>query len=158
LEIRKGTTNDVSAIVPLWVGFMDFHAELDPMFTRLPEGVDNWTRYITEKLTDEDFAVFVAGEDGTLIGYTVVFLKEYPPIWTVKGCGFIDEMFVDPEHRGRGVGRKLYQSAEDWLRNKGAPHLELKVDLDNEPSRDFWARMGFEPRVEIRTKRFDPDE
>ena len=103
-------------------------------------------------MKDEDFAVFVAEEDGRLAGYTVAFLHAYPPIWTVKARGFIDELYVDPASRRGGVGRRLLAAAEGWLTERGMDHVELKVDVANEPTRRFWRDMGFAPRVEIMSK------
>jgi len=154
MVIRPAVMDDIPGLVRLWIPFMDYHAELDSLLTRSPEGADNWARYISGRLDEERYGVFVAEEEGDLVGYTVAFVNRYPPIWTVEACGFIDEIFVDPAQRGRGIGRDLYLAAEKWLLDKGMPHIELKVDVANHPSRTFWMSLGFAPRVEIMTKRF----
>ena len=152
MEIRKAVVMDIPALVPLWIDFMDYHAELDPAFTRDPAGADNWARYIEEKMKDEVFAVFVAAAEGRLVGYAVAFVQTYPPIWTVKARGFIDELYVDPASRRGGVGRRLLAAAEAWLTERGMAHVELKVDVANVPTRRFWKDMGFAPRVEIMSR------
>lgn len=153
MEIRNAAATDIPDLVPLWIDFMDYHAGLDPAFTRSPDAVDNWTSYLAGKMEDRDFAVFVAEEDSRLAGYTVAFVQTYPPIWTVKARGFIDEAYVAPDFRRRGVGKMLLAAAEEWLAGCGMEHVELKVDVANDPSLGFWRDMGFETRVEIMSKK-----
>ena len=61
----------------------------------------------------------------------------------------IDELFVLPEHRGRGLATVLIQRLAGGDRSlwpAGAVALALEVSADNERARALYERLGFEPR------------
>jgi len=47
-------------------------------------------------------------------------------------------------HRGSGIGRRLMKAAEDWLRELGAPKIQLMVRTDNDAARGFYETIGYE--------------
>ena len=61
---------------------------------------------------------------------------------------FVSQVFVDPRHQGRGLGRRLLLSAVNTLtRIDPAAHLGLTVTLANRPAYEWYLRFGFEDIV-----------
>jgi GNAT superfamily N-acetyltransferase len=56
--------------------------------------------------------------------------------------GVISELFVLPECRGQGVGRKLAEDACHWLLGNGASELTLTTPVLG-GAKSFWERLGF---------------
>jgi mycothiol synthase len=56
---------------------------------------------------------------------------------------------VDPDHRGRGIGRELMMVGLTRLRNGGLRVAELTVDSENKAACALYQSLGFE--VEART-------
>jgi aminoglycoside 6'-N-acetyltransferase I len=91
--------------------------------------------------------VFVATdeEDGELIGVIEVGLRSH-----ADGCdmrypvGFIEGWYVDPAHRGRGVGGALMHAAEDWAKAQGCREVASDTWVDHEPSQRAHEALGFE--------------
>jgi GNAT superfamily N-acetyltransferase len=81
----------------------------------------------------------VAEADGRIVGSN--FLLESDPI---RGVGPIS---VDPDHQGRGVGRKLMEAVIE--RGKGAPGTRLLQDSFNMLSLSLYASLGFEEREPV---------
>lgn len=52
-------------------------------------------------------------------------------------------MWIDPEYRGRGVGRQLVEVVIAWARDTGADSLSLWVTRGNEPAHRLYSGMGF---------------
>jgi ribosomal protein S18 acetylase RimI-like enzyme len=154
MEIRPAREEDVSGLVDLWIEFMDFHTALDPDYVRSRDAVENWTAYVSEKISDEKFRIIVAVDRGRLVGHLVATLKEYPPVFTLKNYGFVQEIAVNYAYRRKGVGRRLYAAAEEWLLSAGVSRIQIKVDSDNESSRSFWKAVGFGPHTETLIKKF----
>jgi ribosomal protein S18 acetylase RimI-like enzyme len=50
---------------------------------------------------------------------------------------------VDPEHRGRGLGRALLHAALEALAAHHAPRVVLSTAHRNEPAQRFFERAGF---------------
>jgi GNAT superfamily N-acetyltransferase len=61
---------------------------------------------------------------------------------------------IDSEFRGQGLGRRVHEHAEDWLRSKGATLLQVKTLAASHPSkeyaetREFYGSLGYQP-VEV---------
>lgn len=72
----------------------------------------------------------------------VLTVKEAPWDDTPKGP-FIIELFVDREHRRRGIGRLLIRRCLGALRQAGAASVGLRVVSDNEPALRLYRSMGF---------------
>src|ERR1700679_2362200 len=68
--------------------------------------------------------VFAAEADSEVIGFIEVGLRSH-----ADGCdtrhpvGFIEGWYVEPAHRGRGVGRALMRVAEQWALSQGCHEL-----------------------------------
>lgn len=77
--------------------------------------------------------------------------------WVGPLCA-IDDLFVVPEHRRRGVGKALLAGAAAEAIGCGAPFLELTVREDNQPAIQLYQRIGFErvPAVAARQRPAEP--
>ena len=58
--------------------------------------------------------------------------------------GWVYYLAVDPTRQRGGLGRLMMAAAEDWLRARGCPKLNLMVRGDNTQARGFYARLGYE--------------
>jgi len=153
MDIRPAKPEDIPGLVDLWIEFMDFHSALDQDYVRSPDAVEKWTAYISEKIADEKFQIIVAVDQGNLVGHLVATIRDYPPVFTIKNFGFIQEIAVNENYRRQGVARRLYAAAEEWLRSVGVSRIQTNVDSLNQASRSFWKVVGFEPHTETLIKK-----
>ena len=58
--------------------------------------------------------------------------------------GWVYYLAVDPEHRHAGYGRKMMAAAEQWLRDRRAPKIQLMVREDNAQAIGFYQAIGYE--------------
>ena len=58
--------------------------------------------------------------------------------------GWVYYLAVDPARQRGGLGRIMMAAAEDWLRARDCPKLNLMVRGDNTQARGFYARLGYE--------------
>ncbi len=70
--------------------------------------------------------------------------------------GWLYYVAADPASRGVGVGRRMVQAAEAWLRARGVPKVQLMVRPSNAQAVAFYERLGFEetPRT-VMARRLD---
>ncbi|WEK41597.1 MAG: GNAT family acetyltransferase [Candidatus Sphingomonas colombiensis] len=61
--------------------------------------------------------------------------------------GWVYYLAVAPEARRTGLGRALMAAAEAWLRERGAPKLQLMVRNGNEEALAFYRALGFEDQL-----------
>jgi len=57
--------------------------------------------------------------------------------------GFIDDIYIVPEHRGRGLGRAALDLALSESRNHGIRVLLLEVEADNDRAYHLYTSIGF---------------
>ncbi|WP_395945115.1 GNAT family acetyltransferase [Brevundimonas sp.] len=85
--------------------------------------------------------VLVTVEDEKVVGSIMVGFDGHR--------GWVYYLAVDPDRRGRGLGRDLTAAAEAWLSNRGAPKIQLMVRADNTPALDFYERLGLERQTVV---------
>lgn len=99
---------------------------------------------IDELLSKEDSHLFVAkAEDGKILGMTTVCCFTIP---TGRHAS-IEDVVVLPECQGTGLGRRLVETALDYLRGTGKSY---KVGLTSKPARvaanALYRKMGFKQK------------
>jgi ribosomal protein S18 acetylase RimI-like enzyme len=57
---------------------------------------------------------------------------------------FIDELYVEPEHRRKGLGRQAMEFSAERAREMGVHAIHLEVDHGNEPALELYRRDGYE--------------
>jgi ribosomal protein S18 acetylase RimI-like enzyme len=57
--------------------------------------------------------------------------------------GFIYDIFVAEEYRGKGIGKILIEKAETYCREKGYPRILLMVSAENQPAIRLYTKTGF---------------
>ncbi len=77
-------------------------------------------------------------EEGRLVGFCWTKVHDDPPV------GEIYVVAVDPEVRGRGLGRELVLAGLEWLSGRGLRRAMLYVESDNRPANRVYADLGFE--------------
>jgi ribosomal protein S18 acetylase RimI-like enzyme len=86
-----------------------------------------------------DRTIFFAYVDGKLAGQ-IRLQKSW------NGYAYIDDIAVEPECRGQGVGHALLEHAIAWARTKGFPGMMLETQDNNVPGCRLYASCGFELR------------
>ena len=96
-----------------------------------------------------------ASPDANVIGYAYAALEEYDYM-TLRGpAGILHDIIVEPEHRGRGVGRLLLEATLAHLRSRGAPRVVLSTAEQNEPAQRLFASMDFRRTMVEMTRELD---
>ena len=73
----------------------------------------------------------------------VALLTFRPNVWYDGPGALLDELFVSPEVRRRGLGSALLAAAEAVTRQRGGELLEVNVDGDDTGARRFYERHGY---------------
>jgi GNAT superfamily N-acetyltransferase len=79
--------------------------------------------------------------DGTPAGY--VFLSYYFSLEYGGLTAFVDELFIDPTHRGGGLGSKALQGVLAQAPALGVHTVRLEIERYNTRAAELYARLGF---------------
>jgi len=55
----------------------------------------------------------------------------------------MEDLYVRPEYRKRGIGTMLVEKAVQWGKEHGAVRIQLAADSRNTPALDFYSKTGF---------------
>lgn len=67
--------------------------------------------------------VLVAGASGAAVGYALLLLRH--DMLTGRASYEVNQLFVLPEHRLRGIGRALVDAARELAEGEGRSHLSI---------------------------------
>jgi ribosomal protein S18 acetylase RimI-like enzyme len=60
---------------------------------------------------------------------------------------YVFMLFVEPQHRRRGIGSTLMHLAEKWAAARGDRQLGLQVFVENQPALNLYEKLGFQPQA-----------
>jgi GNAT superfamily N-acetyltransferase len=114
LEIRHVTEADHAAWAPLWRGYQSFY-EVD-----LP---DVATKTLWARLLDPQITMYGAiAWDGTAaVGVVHWLLHRFT--WTVEDLCYLNDLFVLPDRRAQGIGRRLIEHVYEAARSAGSTEV-----------------------------------
>jgi GNAT superfamily N-acetyltransferase len=90
--------------------------------------------------------VLLAYWEGAPAGYAV-FFHNFSTFLGRAGI-YLEDLFVEPELRGKGIGKALLASVAREARDRGCGRLEWAVLDWNKPSIDFYLSLGALPKDE----------
>ena len=145
VDIREAVMEDVPAIIEIWKELMDFHKELDAIFSRSATGHERFAEFLTSNMEKEDSCVLVAADCEHIVGYCQACISNYPPVLIKEKYVEIFDMAVTKKHQRQGIGRMIIDALRRWYSDKDVDRMELKYLTSNKSAEEFWTKMGFKP-------------
>jgi GNAT superfamily N-acetyltransferase len=153
MKIIRAEKKHIDQIVELWKEMADFHADrICEFYRRTKKAHLNYRKHVSGALKNRNAKIFVALEDGKVLGYTLAFISKYPPVLKLKKHGFIADMAVTKVLRRKGTGKKLLERVMKWFRERGMKKVELGVAAGNPAGYPFWKKHGFK-EIQLRLYR-----
>jgi GNAT superfamily N-acetyltransferase len=146
--IRPAQRVDLDRLAALQLALQDHLEASNPNLWRMSDQTRAQIKgQLAARLAAPDGCVLAAehiedGVVGVIYGHAVTN-KGYTPSRT----GMVDQAFVEPQHRRRGVGARLVAELCRFLAGQGIEDLSLRYVTGNEEAAGFWAALGFTPRI-----------
>jgi GNAT superfamily N-acetyltransferase len=113
----------------------DFNTE----FRTPTPGTEVLARRLTEMLARDDVVVLLAGEPAV----AVALITFRPSLWYEGPVALLEELYVRPHLRGRGIGGAVLERSVAIARERRAGALEINVDEGDTDARRFYEAHGF---------------
>ena len=147
MDIRFAAVQDVPGIIALLKQVGRVHHEGRPDIFR-----SNAQKYspsqVIAMLNVPDTPILVATEGAKVLGYCFCQIKRHAqdPVLTDHTTLYIDDLCVDENCRGKGVGTALYHATCDHARTVGCGSITLNVWCCNEKAMKFYEHLGLVPQ------------
>ena len=148
VKIRVAEEGDGKQLKALW---LQMHDELsrggehyrlsDDAADRVENDIRDW---IQNRTTGH---LLVAVEADTVVGFSHAVLYYPIPVISEGVEVFLEELFVVPEWRRLGAGKKMVEEVVKWAKTKRARRLCLRTPTANELGLKFWKSVGAAPRT-----------
>jgi GNAT superfamily N-acetyltransferase len=132
--VRPLDLSDRSEWGDLWAAYLEFYGT-----SRSQEVFD---LYFARLLGDDpqDFHGLVAEQDGRLVGLAHYLFHRHG--WSVENTCYLQDLYVLPNARGGGVGRKLIEAVYAAADAQGAPSVYWLTQDFNSEARRLYDRIG----------------
>jgi ribosomal protein S18 acetylase RimI-like enzyme len=159
IAVRAATAADLPRIGRLGALLVETHFDFDAerFIATRPRTPADYAAFMGEQLGKPDVAVIVAHVNEDVIGYAYAAVEGYDYMQLRGPAGVLHDIIVDPEYRGRGVGRQLLEAALAFLESRGAPRVVLTSAARNDAALRLFARMGFRRTMIEMTRELDGD-
>jgi GNAT superfamily N-acetyltransferase len=133
IEIRPARTDEIEEMLPLIRAYCEF-------YETVPN--DAGLREMFEILINdpEQGAVFIARHDGRAVGFATLDWK-----WSslkAARIGYLEDLFVEPETRGRGIADALIETCAQRCREHGRQAMQWMTAPDNHRAQKVYDRTG----------------
>jgi len=148
-QVRRVATREeavLDQVELLFLDMYDYMADHGLSNSLAADGAKKW-RVGVEQTLGRLGTLAVAESDKQVIGFSRGVIRLSPDHLTSEKIGFVDHTFVCAKWRGKGVGRKMFESLEEWFSSKGVQKLELQVLCGNTSAINAWQAMGFQPEL-----------
>lgn len=135
IQVRRAGAADAADIARL---LHDFNLEYDEP----TPVVEELTATVARLLEEEEITVLLAGEgpDGLSL------FRFRPGLWSAGDETYLQELYVVPPLRGRGIGRTLLEATIELAREHGADGIDLNTGETDTAARALYESMGFTNR------------
>lgn len=132
VQIRKAVETDLVQLTQLVEQYRDFYQQQPNSQT---------SSFLLDRLKNNESVIFVAQVDENLVGFT----QCYPSFSTVSvsSVWLLNDLFVEPEHRGKDIANKLMRAAEEAAKSAGASRIWLRTSHTNEPAQKLYESRGW---------------
>ncbi len=126
LIIRAIEEKDKDQWLKLWAGYLEFYkSSISPEQTEL-----TWKRIVNN---EQKMFGFVAESEEVVIGFTHCLFR--PSTWTETDYCYLEDLFVDPNIRGKGVGRALMEKVIELAKEKNSKRVYWTTQEFNKTAR-----------------------
>ncbi len=130
VTIRAVRPEDETNWRTLWADYCQFYK------TELPEEVtsETWRRILDPEFPF--FTLMAEGNSGEPLGFANCFL--HPHTWSLQTLCYLEDLFVKPEARGQGVGKRLIETLIEQGKREHWKRVYWLTQTDNAAARRLY--------------------
>lgn len=133
VKVRQADMGDLEKLAALFDGYRRFYSQ--------QPDIDAARRFLSDRFAHQQSTIFLALDGQNGVGFTQL----YPSFSSVRMMRtlILNDLFVVPEARKRGVGKALLSAATDYARKIGAARLSLSTANSNGKAQALYEAEGW---------------
>lgn len=146
--VRAARPDDHEAILAFWLDLIEHHRRLAPLHTSAPNIREVLATEIRRGASRARCSLLVGERAARRVGF---LFAEVEPSGGAgdDAAGWIHELWVAPDERGRGTASALLAAAESFFAARGVRRVSVRVESGNAEALRYWTRRGFGDRARI---------
>jgi GNAT superfamily N-acetyltransferase len=142
--IRRAKRSELGAVARMAAALVREHHARDPQRFMLVEPVEEGYRnWLDREIVRRGAVILVAEEEVDIVGYAYGTLEGRNWSELLDACGKLNDVYVKPAARRRGIARQLIESMLIELESLGAPRVVLSAADGNRAAEQLFASVGF---------------
>lgn len=145
--IRKAEIKDIDDILYLLSDVLEIHAKIRPDI--FLSGHTKYTKEeLIDKLSEDNFYVYVGETSNKVVAYAMCAIETPKFVHTMKPIKsmYIDDIEVNPDFRGQGLGRELFEFLKEEAKRLNCYNITLNEWEGNDGARAFYEKLGMKPQ------------
>ena len=143
IEIRKATMKDAETLKSFWLNLAKEMFEIEGHVVPSVKNADMWVSFVLEGIKKGQAEVLVAQKGKEPMGFLYLTYPTSERYQTSASYAVIQDMYVKPAYRKKGIGTKLMEEVTNRIKKKGVKNVRLSVLSENANAVRFYEKFGF---------------
>lgn len=134
MNFRKATIKDLEAIAQLFDAYRVFYSK--------KSDIEGAKRFLLDRFQQKDSEIFIAeNEEKSIVGFTQLY-----PLFSstrMQKLWLLNDLFVQPTSRAKGVGIGLIEKAKTLVIETKACGMFLETEKSNKVGNNLYPKVGF---------------
>ena len=140
--IRLARRSDAPEALALWQALHAEHEAQDDRYRLRADAPARWATDFRDWVSASGHRIWLVEDDGRPVGLLTAHLYEPAPTFEPYTMVYVDDLYLDPSVRGRGLAGRLLDEVRAWAAASGATEIRAGVLASNAAGHAFWARQG----------------
>ncbi len=140
VNIRTAKPSDLPVLLTFEQAIIESERPFDET---IRSGVDVHYYDLESLISSPDAEVVVAELGPKIIGSGYARIETSDPYLKHREHSYLGFMYVVPEHRGKGINKKIIAALESWSLSKGVTEMQLEVYVENSAAIRAYEKAGY---------------
>jgi len=148
-SIRTAIQRDIPELIRMRLKLQEHMEHVNNLILRYKDDWKNDLPFIYNKLLNDPNVIIliaVTKQDNEIVGMMVGTIHEHHQ-FTIEKSVKIDDVWVEAEHRQRGICSQILSDLHNRFTEQGIEHFTLNYVVNNLEAEQTWQRLGFIPTI-----------
>lgn len=145
VSCRPWNRGDIPHLARLARELYAYIESIDPVWRTSPGAEDHLRVHLTDLFTTRHAMSYVACNEDEIVGFITGSITQRPAVILPRRDGLVDNAYVKPMWRRRGIGTRLCRMMLAWFSEQEVEEVRIHYQVSNPEAVRFWERLGFRP-------------